>query len=132
MWAKEVESAIVEIHQFFEDWYNGAAEKRAFRANVADHFAHGFKIVMPDGTLYQRGEILPLIEKGFGTSRDFKIEIKMRSSEEIGDSFTLALYEEWHMEEGHERKGRLAVLLLEQVAPGKFLWRHCHETPLPA
>ena len=130
----QIQKEIVQIHQYFENWYNGSCSKddAEFDLNVSNRFCDNFKIVMPDGTLYQKNEILSVIKDGFGTSRDFKIEIKMISAEAIEKDIFLALYEEWHTEPGSNKEGRIAAVILkknDQCLLG-FEWVHCHESPI--
>ena len=89
----QIQKEIVEIHQYFEDWYNGssAEDYDEFDLNVSNRFCDNFKIVMPDGTLYQKNEILKVIKDGYGTGDNFQIEIKMISTEAIREDLFLVL-----------------------------------------
>lgn len=130
----QIQKEIVQIHQYFEDWYNGSSAEDyiEFDLNVSNRFCDNFKIVMPDGTLYQRNEILKVIKDGYGTGDNFQIEIKMISTEAIKEDLFLVLYEEWHSESGKDRAGRIAAVILkknDECVLG-YEWIHCHESPI--
>jgi len=127
---------IVELHRFFEHWFTGRVpgNERAF-ARVAGVLANDFEIVSPDGTRSDRAAILDAVRGAHGRydAARFRIWIERVAARRLDEQRLLATYEEWHELEG-ARRGRLssAVLQRDAEAPAGLVWRHLHETWLPA
>ncbi len=126
---------IVQLHQFFEDWYHGRIENSdAAFSRMAGVMAKPFTIIFPSGGLRQRGDILRLVREGYGRWRgsNNRIWIENVTLRWQEDDICLLTYEEWQEAEG-KRTARLSTVLF-QAQPGPpngLVWRHVHETWLP-
>ncbi len=127
---------VIELHQFFEDWFSGKLEPseknfERFTATVAE----SFEIISPDGTRMVRDEILERVKNAHGANKDrgFRVWIKNYRGRPIQEGIHLATYEEWQEQDGKER-GRLSTALFRTNpdAPNGVVWLHVHETWLPS
>ncbi|MCR9247402.1 MAG: DUF1080 domain-containing protein [bacterium] len=127
---------IVELHQFFEDWFAGRipANDETF-ARFADVLHPEFHIVGTSGKVLDRAAILEFVRRGHGRSAGAAtpsvIEVRnvqWRSSLDGGHVLT---YEEWQGQ-GHADSGRTSTVLFRRdpAAPNGLRWLHVHETRL--
>ena len=134
---QRLSSEVVELHQFFEDWFNGVlpptdAAFERFSSVLADDFL----IISPGGELTEREELLARLEAAHGIWRENRrpgriwIE-NLVVRHQVGDQ-ALVLYEEWQEIEG-ETRGRLSTALFERRdgLPNDVEWVHVHEVWLP-
>ncbi len=135
----QVVSEVEGLHDFFMDWYAGRCprDQAVFANGAGSRMIDGFTIVMPGGGFLSRDEILPLIENGYGINDRFKIKIRnVQVLHETAD-IVLASYEEWQREAVNStppENGRLssALFLRDPSRDSGLIWRHVHETWLPA
>jgi hypothetical protein len=131
------EQEVRELHQFFEDWFNGRLPPtdEAFR-RFESVMAEGFLIISPDGVLSERAELVHRLRQAHGiwreNSRPGRIWIEnLRVRHTVGPQ-AMVLYEEWQEIEG-EARGRLSTAILQQrvATPNELEWLHVHEVWLP-
>lgn len=121
---------IVQLHQFFEDWYNNKlipTDDNFARCSKA--LAADFSIIFPSGDVVSCQPLLDRIRKAHNSHKDMRIWIKsVEVRHQIGDVI-LATYEEWQEIEG-QVTARLSSVLLQkaQSTPNGFQWLHVHET----
>ena len=128
---------IVELHQFFEDWFNGALpDEDAAYARFADVLAESFVIVGPEGIPGERAPLLEGLRKAHGrskqggTSRIWIEDIVLHHAE--GDLAFLR-YIEWQNLAGKLRGRQSSVLFREREGmPNGLEWLHVHETWVPS
>ena len=130
---------VEELHQFFEDWFNGEAENtdEAY-ARFSDVLADGFVIIVPSGQLQDRDTLVEGLRPHYAPEGSEPIrlwienfQLRLRFPGEDGD-VVLVTYEQWQ-QRGESRRGRLSSALLRERAdtPNGLEWLHVHETWLP-
>ena len=129
---------IIELHTFFEEWFNGAIEQTRtnFRRleNVLDS---NFTLITPSGIKQSREELIPLLWEAAGSrvNKESPLDIWIENYlfKQLGSDLYLVTYEEWQKDEKRKR-GRLstAIFKKEMNEYNNLLWLHVHETWLPA
>ena len=131
------EKEVVELHRFFQDWFNGALPPteeafRRFDAVMADRFM----IISPEGVPAEREELVERLRQAHGfwrqTGQPGRIWIEnLRVRHQVGQQ-VMVLYEEWQEIEG-ESRGRLSTAVLQRRdgTPNGVEWLHVHEVWLP-
>jgi len=123
---------VVELHQFFQDWYNGdippTGENFTRLANV---LSDDFVIIGPDGEATPRAPLVSGLRQAHNSRTGFEIKIEQfRFHWQVGD-IALATYQEW--QSGHQskkRSGRLSTVIFKKQpeTPNGLAWLHVHET----
>lgn len=121
---------IVELHQFFQDWFNGHRQPTEENfARVADVLNDEFIYIDPGGRLTEYAALMGRLRRAANTRRNFKIWIEnFRFHRQEGD-LALATYEEWQEDAG-ATSVRLSTVLFREKAntPNRLEWLHVHET----
>ena len=127
---------IVDLHKFFEDWFNGKIatdDDAAGRLDAA--LGPKFEMVDPDGRIVPREEIVQIVRDARGrdaTDGGVRIRIENVRCRPLVDAVWICLYEEWQMRNGTDRGLRsTAILRRAEHAPHGIEWVHLHETWLP-
>ena len=128
---------IVELHQFFEDWFNAAlAPTDESFGRFASVIADDFVMVTPGGSLVERAPLVAGLRASHGrwrgqepVGRIWIENVRVHRILEGGD-LAIATYEEWQEIAGEEIRGRLStvVLRVKEWAPNGLEWLHVHET----
>ncbi len=124
---------VVELHQFFEDWFNGRLEQTPDGPRrFADVMAEGFEIVTPEGARVPREPLVQGIADSHGSADGLRIWIDGYSSRVLDGGLLLVSYQEWQERAGVKR-GRQSTALFRRRAgtPQGVEWLHVHETWLP-
>lgn len=126
---------IVQLHQFFEDWYHGRIENSdAAFSRMAGVMAEPFTIIFPSGSRRRREDTLRMVREGYGRWQDSanRIWIENVALRWQEDDVCLLTYEEWQETDG-EMTARLSSVLFRGQAgtPNNLVWLHVHETWLP-
>jgi len=131
------EKEVVELHRFFQDWFNGVLPPteeafRRFDVVMADRFM----IISPEGVPAEREELIERLRQAHGiwrqTGQPGRIWIEnLRVRHQVGQQ-VMVLYEEWQEIEG-ESRGRLSTAVLQRRdgTPNGVEWFHVHEVWLP-
>lgn len=124
-----VAKEILELHQFFQDWYRGELENKTFQ-RFSGVMGEGFEIILPDASILPRERILDAVrsQKGSDPVAELWIEnVRLIHSE---PEFVVATYEEWQGRQGQEARGRLSTVVFtrNEDAPNGLVWMHVHET----
>ena len=131
---KQCNTEIVELHAFFENWFNGYLEKndqdfQRFLGVLDDKF----ELITPSGQKHTREEILKLVWNSHGSRSNsdnpMKIWIENFNYKQISDSIFLVTYEEWQKIE-NSNKGRLSTAIFQrsEYKYNDINWIHVHET----
>ncbi|TVQ54420.1 MAG: DUF4440 domain-containing protein [Phycisphaerales bacterium] len=131
---EHIEREIIELHEFFQQWYRGELPKtdEAF-GRFSRVMAPDFQIILPGGHVLDRDAILDHVRKGHGEDRKvaggFTIEIRNVRHRFTAGKIIVATYEEWHGD-GDESRGRVSsvVFSTDDTKPNGLYWRHLHET----
>lgn len=129
--AKRCQTEINELHQFFQDWFNGAipATDKTF-ARLLTALGPGFTIINPDGRLTERRSLVEGLRKSYNTRNRFKIWIENFQFWRLEGSISVMIYEEWHQTLNGEPAARISTALFKEDAnaPNGVSWLHVHET----
>ena len=125
------EREIVELHQFFQDWYRGNDDAEFDRFDQA--LSDGFIIIMPDGRILGRDIIIEAVRGQHDSDSQAELEIRNVRLHEVHDNTAIFTYEEWQGRGGEDMRGRLSsvVFAFDDQAPNGLVWLHVHETWLP-
>jgi|GEM_PF-708648 len=128
---KRGEREIIQLHQFFQDWYRGndAADFKRFDQALSK----GFIIIMPDGRVLGRDVIIEAVRGQHDSDSQAELEIRDVRLHEVHDSTAVFTYQEWQGRGGEPMRGRLSsvVFAFDDDAPNGLVWLHVHETWLP-
>jgi hypothetical protein len=131
---KEITTEIVDLHQFFQDWFNGdlgASTENFSRLGIA--LAPNFKMITPQGNLVERAPLVDSLNSAHNSRTGMRIWIKnVVLQHQLGETI-IATYEEWQ-EIKSQVSARLssATFKFDSDAPNGVAWVHLHETWLPA
>lgn len=125
------EREVVELHQFFEDWFCGRTDGFG---RVEAALAANFVLISPRGELRTREALLENLRLARGCRRGESFEIRIEDCEVRTVEFGLALvtFAEWQRL-GDREAGRVSTALfrVDREAPCGVRWIHLHETWLP-
>jgi hypothetical protein len=125
-----IENEIIQLHQFFQDWYNNqlTPTDKNF-ARCENVLAPDFSIIFPDGNMVLCQPLLGKLREAHNSHTRMRIWIEnIQVLHQIGD-LILATYEEWQEIEGTVTARLSSVLFKEaQSTPNGLLWLHVHET----
>lgn len=89
-----IDAEIVQLHQFFQDWYNGAIpETKAGFTRLENALAEGFRIITPDAQIIEREAILQSIESAHNTRLAMRIWIEDVRIQRWFENHILASYQ---------------------------------------
>jgi len=117
---------VIELHQFFEDWFQGNIDPDPER--FVSVMAGDFVLIPPEGHQVSRHEIIDLIKKGFSSRSDSKIWVENIETRIIGE-IVIATYHE--VQAGLDQPTRRissAVFSYKAKLPNHCQWHHVHET----
>lgn len=132
---------VVELHGFFQDWFNGAIEAgdESF-ARASEVIASGFTRIGPDAEVDRRPALLENLRKSYGRWREpgseepgtgsIRIDhIRLRL---IEGPLAVVVYDERQEVRGKLRVRRTTALFrLVHGTPNGVEWYHLHETWVP-
>ena len=129
-----IKKEIIDLHQFFEDWFNGKLK------NTEEDFSRftkvmgeGFEIISPFGTKTNRSALMEKLRNAYGlksgSEKKYRIWIENVHTRKLEDNLFLITYKEWQEVDG-VTKGRLSTAILKENStnPNKIEWLHVHET----
>lgn len=125
-----LEAEIVQLHQFFQDWYNGDIRNtKEIFSRLVNALADGFRIIMPDGAIIERNTIIEAIERDYNTKSAMRIWIEDVRVQRWFDDHVLASYQEWQEIDGNTTVRISSVLFKEKSKnPNGLEWLYVHET----
>lgn len=125
------ENEVIELHQFFQDWFNGELQPTAENyARFADVLSADFIIVGPDGNITEREPLIAGLRSAHNSQSDFKIWIENFQFRHQEGNVAVATYEEWQTAAEGETNARLSTVVFREEAgmPNGVVWLHVHET----
>ena len=129
---EDVRREIVELHEFFSDWFNGNTNQDQLKPRFLSRLHSDFIFIPPEGVVLDADDISNAFAQGYGTNSDFKIQIRdVTIRHEMGNHI-LVTYTEWQAGaklSGYENNARFTTVLMEKGKP--FKWLHLQETWLP-
>jgi hypothetical protein len=125
-----VEAEIVQLHQFFQDWYNGAIPNSDDVFNRLENaLAEGFRIITPQAQIIRRDSILDAIKKNHNTRLAMRIWIEGVQIQSWFEEHVLATYQEWQQRDAQTTVRLSSVILRSNPElPNGLQWIYVHET----
>lgn len=124
------EREIVELHQFFVDWFKGdIPNDDATFARFAHNTLPEFVIVTPDGHRLTYNQIESGIYQAYGKRPTINITIKAVQHLHTYGDISIVAYEEWQVTAGQE-SARLSTVVFkdDDSAPNGLQWVYVQET----
>ncbi|MDD9933976.1 MAG: DUF4440 domain-containing protein [Myxococcales bacterium] len=133
--AQDVEREVIELHEFFVDWFNGtcSSDDATFEQRFGAHLTEGFYYVMPGGIQLTRASLQDSLRQAHGSNPDFRIQVRNVSVRFEGRDAVLATYTE-HQQgaRNSERSDNVRLSTVLFVRDGDRLrWHHIQETWAP-
>ena len=126
------QAEILELHQFFEDWFAGRLEPSATAFERCRRvLPPDFTLINPDGVRTDQPELLERLQSAHGSARDtyFHIRIDEVSSRPLGADLHLVTYQEWQdTDEFVTARWSTAIMKEDAEAPNGLVWLHVQET----
>lgn len=132
---KRCYSEVVELHRFFQDWFNGklpVTDENFARCTAV--LGPDFALIGPDGASTLRQPLINGLKQAHNSRSDFRIWIKNFEVRQLLQDVTLATYEEWQQTGDSAATARLSTVLFREKTgtPNGVEWLHVHETWLAA
>jgi hypothetical protein len=121
---------IIELHQFFEDWFNGRPTQTDESFSRMDEvMGDEFVIVMPRGVKVDRGPLLKGLFDAHGAQPGIRIWIENIRLHADNGPLIIVEYEEWQQtDEETVSRYSTAVFRIKEDTPNGIEWVHVHET----
>ena len=127
-----VTKEIVDLHDFFTEWFNGTADRDQLEPRFASRLHKDVQFIPPEGQVIGGAFLREGISRGYGTNADFRSHIRdVNIRYERGD-LVLATYTEWQTGSkvsAEANNARITTVLMEMTDP--LTWLHIQETWLP-
>jgi hypothetical protein len=133
----ECKNEIIELHSFFESWFNGELPKSEESFHRFDSVLHtNFQLITPRGEKITQDEIITSIWNAYNsrsqTNPPMQIWIENYSFKPINKNIFVATYEEWQkIETGNQGRLSTVIFIKETNDYNNLSWLHVHETWLP-
>lgn len=125
-WQKE----IIDLHHFFQDWFNGALPKTDASFDRFRSVLHPqFHIIAPSGGLTAKPSLLDGLFAAHGQNKQIQIWVENLNLQWESDTMLLATYEE-HQATGEKQTARISTVAFVPTPnlPNGVQWLHVHET----
>jgi len=100
--ANRVEAEIVGLHRFLEDWFTAAVPNSSETfARLAQAWSAPLLLISPTNEFLSASTVLQTTMAQYGAFPGLKIGIRnLQVTAECDSAVAIALYEEWHIEQG--------------------------------
>ena len=122
-----VQKEVIELHQFFQDWFNGKLKKDRFN-QVDQVIAQDFELIHPDGNKLSREQIISSIRDGQSTRTDMDMWVEDIFTRRVGELMFSTYYEVHRENETIKRRISSALFSYAPDTPNYCQWLHVHET----
>ncbi|MDW3182598.1 hypothetical protein [Roseobacter sp.] len=123
---------IVDLHEFFTEWFNGSVERDQLEPRFLSRLDENVVFIPPEGHIMTGDMLKGGFDRGYGSNKDFRIQIRdVTIRHEIGD-LVMATYTEWQIGaalSAEKNNARVSSVLMKMTGP--VTWLHIQETWLP-
>ncbi|WP_282092066.1 DUF4440 domain-containing protein [Epibacterium ulvae] len=126
-----VTKEIVDLHDFFTQWFNGTVERDQLAPRFLSHLDDNVIFIPPEGHILTGDMLKGGFDSGYGSNTDFRIQIRdVAIRQEVGD-LVMATYTEWQIgaTQSAHKNARVTSVLMKMTTP--VTWLHIQETWLP-
>lgn len=129
------EREIVELHAFFEEWFNATADAGRF-SRFEQVISPDFAMVAPNGRTVERRVLVEGLRgargKWAGDGPAGRVRVDNVRLRRIADGLAVLTYEE-RQEFAGESNARVSTVVMRELpgTPNGVEWVHLHETWLP-
>lgn len=125
---QRAEREIIELHQFFEDYYLGECSVDSI-TRFSGVLSRRFLIVDSLSTITNRSQIIESVRKNYAKRSNFRIWIKNVSLRYHHENLLIASYEEWQSFGDDTTIRYSTVVFLERSdMPNGLQWLHVRES----
>lgn len=127
-WEQDITKEISELHEFFQNWFNGIIPQDEFKRFTAV-MDESFQMISPQGELIERSVLVSSLEKSYGKNSNIRISVTNTVIHEISPDNYLATYHEiqHHSDETTTRISS-ALFQRNEKLINNYTWLHVHET----
>ncbi len=129
-----IRDEILGLHEFFVRWFCAGPSTKLDFARCEDALAADFHLVMPDGSMVERSNIIATLRAARGSAKPgFSIAIEHLAPLWQDRGAILVTYVEAQVRDGRPTRRRSSALFsAHNSAPHGVAWRHLHETWMQA
>ncbi|MEP2101653.1 MAG: hypothetical protein ABJP02_09100 [Parasphingorhabdus sp.] len=127
-----VTKEIVDLHDFFTEWFNGTAQRDQLEPRFLSHLHEDVQFIPPEGQVMTGSVLKEGFGRGYGSNPDFRIQIRDVDVRYERGNLVLATYTEWQTGaalSSEANNARVTTVLVEMTNP--VTWLHIQETWLP-
>lgn len=128
-----VTKEIVDLHDFFTEWFNGTVERDQLEPRFLSRLHKDIQFIPPEGLVMAAHVIREGFNRGYGTNPNFRSHIRDVDIRYFRGDLVLATYTEWQTGatmSADANNARRTSVLVEMTDP--VTWLHIQETWLPA
>ncbi|MCE7734966.1 MAG: hypothetical protein GPJ54_08825 [Candidatus Heimdallarchaeota archaeon] len=127
-WKQDITKEIEELHEFFQNWFNGTIPQSEF-TRFTEVMNASFQMISPQGELIIRSVLVGSLEKSYGKNSSIRISVAKTVVHEISPDFYLATYNEIQ-HQGDNTTTRISSALFQrnEKLTNNYMWLHVHET----
>ncbi|MHA2250812.1 MAG: DUF4440 domain-containing protein [Candidatus Kariarchaeaceae archaeon] len=122
-----VQKEVIELHQFFQDWFNGKLKKERFD-RVEKVIGEDFELINPDGEKTTREQILNGIRDSQESRTDMEMWVEDVTTRRVGDLMLTTYYEVHRENDMVKKRMSSALFAYAPNTPNYCQWLHVHET----
>ncbi|MEP3036007.1 MAG: hypothetical protein ABJO67_16885, partial [Pseudoruegeria sp.] len=127
-----VTKEIVDLHDFFTEWFNGTADRDQLEPRFLSRLHQDVQFIPPEGQVMTGAGLKDGFGRGYGSNPDFRIQIRDVDVRYECGHLVLATYTEWQTGaalSAEANNARVTTVLMEMTCP--VTWLHIQETWLP-
>lgn len=127
-WEQDITTEISELHEFFQNWFNGTIPQDEFKRFTAV-MDESFQMISPQGELIKRSVLLSSLEKSYGKNSNILISVSNTTVHELSSNNYFAIYHEIQ-HQGDDTTTRISSALFQRNDKliNNYAWLHVHET----
>ena len=124
-----VTKEIVDLHDFFTEWFNGTVERDQLEPRFLSRLDENVVFIPPEGHIMTGDMLKGGFDRGYGANKGFRTQIRdVTIRNEFGD-LVMATYTEWQTgaaNSAEKNNARLSSVLMKITDP--VTWLHIQET----
>lgn len=129
---EQCQKEIEELHQFFEQWYNGVIPcSKDHLTRLENSLSYNFNLITPEGKLFDKETIVDIVKRAYGTRKEHQLIIWTKNFQfkELTPNYMMVIYEEWQkINEIDVGRISTAIFRKNNLINSGVEWLHVHET----